>query len=63
MNSNAPKKPTIARPLTWEEMHPEQRELYGRPPSRRGSKLPETIHRYDPFNDDLIDSFHRDKPR
>jgi hypothetical protein len=60
---NAPKKPTLAHPLTWEEMRPDQRELYGRPPSQRGPGVPETIYRYDPFRDfdDAVASFHRKK--
>jgi hypothetical protein len=58
-------KPWLARPLTYEELSPEQRELYGRPPSQRRSSVPETIHRYDPFRDfdDSVESFHRTKPR
>jgi hypothetical protein len=57
MNTNAPKKPELA------EMHPEQRELYGRPSLQRRGSLPETVHRYDPFRmyDESVEPCHRKK--
>jgi len=58
----APNKPTLLRPLAWEEMHPEQREYYGSP-RPQASDGPETIHKYNSldFFDEQIDSYHREK--
>jgi hypothetical protein len=56
-------KPEFVRVLTYEELTPEQLERVASPRSR--GRLPETIHRYDPFRDfdDSIESFHRPKLR
>jgi hypothetical protein len=61
--NNAPSKPTIARPLTWEEMSPEQRASVR--PDRRRSQVSEAIHEYSPFAlyDSEVAPCHRTKPR
>ena len=56
-------KPWLARPLTWEEMSPEQRALVR--PDRRRSDVPEAIHEYSPFTlyNSEVAPCHRTKPR
>ena len=40
-------KPWLARPLTWEEMSPEQRASVR--PDRRRPDVPKAMHKYSPF--------------
>jgi hypothetical protein len=56
-------KPELVRPLTYEQMSPEQRAMYD-PRRRRRSQVPQTIHEYDPlvaYDDQIEQPFHRDK--
>ena len=62
---SAPNKPTLVRPLTFEEMSPEQREFYQSPHRRRRNEW-ECGWEYNPikaYDNSVEAGCHRDKPR
>jgi hypothetical protein len=62
---SAPNMPTLGRPLTFEEMSPQQREFYKSRRRRRRSEW-ECDYEYNPlkaYDDQVEQACHRDKPR